>query len=147
MLRYIALASLAGLLLPLQSIIAARLAGAMNGPIMAALVNFAGGTAACVVLILLFRVPWPSGLQAASVPSYAWLIGVFGAFFVAQAAFTIPKLGAAGMIALVVSGQMIGSVVMDHFGILQPVQPVTPQKLLGAALLMGGVFLILRPGQ
>ena len=147
MFRYIALASLAGLLLPFQSIVAARVASTINGPIMAALVNFAGGTIACLVLVLLFRIPWPSGPQAALVPGYAWLIGAFGAFFVAQAAFTIPKLGAAGMVALVVSGQMIGSVVMDHFGILQPVQPVTLRKLAGAVLLMGGVWLILRPGE
>lgn len=147
MFRYVALASLAGLLLPLQSLIAARMAGHINGPVMAALVNFVGGTISCALFIVLFRVSWPSGEQAAAVPPYAWLIGLFGAFFVAQAAFTIPKLGAAGMVALVVAGQMIGSVVMDHFGIMQPVQPITLQKVLGAVLLMGGVLLILRPGQ
>jgi bacterial/archaeal transporter family-2 protein len=147
MLQSVVLASLAGLLLPLQSIIAARVAETINGPFMAALVNFVGGTAALIVLILVFRVPWPSGTQAALVPGYAWAIGLFGAFFVAQAAFVIPKLGAAGMVALVITGQMIGSVIMDHFGIMQPVQPVTLQKVFGAVLLMGGVFLILRPGQ
>lgn len=147
MLQSIVLASLAGLLLPLQSLIAARVAATINGPMMAALVNFVGGTVTLTVLITLFRVPWPSGAQAAMVPGYAWLIGMFGAFFVAQAAFTIPQLGAAGMVALVVAGQMIGSVAMDHFGILQPVQPVTAQKALGAVLLLAGVVLVLRPGQ
>jgi bacterial/archaeal transporter family-2 protein len=145
MLLYIALAALTGLLLPLQSLIAARLAEAINGPLMAALVNFVGGTLALALVIVLFRVPWPSGAQAASVPAYVWMSGLLGAFFVAQAAFTIPKLGAAGMVALVVAGQMIGSVLMDHFGILQPVQPVTLQKLLGAVFLLAGVVLILRP--
>jgi transporter family-2 protein len=147
MFRYVALAALAGLFLPLQSILAARVAASINGPMMAALVNFAGGTLAVAVLIVLFQVPWPSGAQAALVPNYAWLLGLFGAFFIAQAAVTVPKLGAAGMIALVIAGQMIGSVLMDHFGIMQPVQPITLQKLVGAAFLIAGVFLILRPGQ
>jgi transporter family-2 protein len=112
---------------------------------MAALVNFVGGSVGLLVLILLFRVPWPSGAQASLVPSYGWLTGLFGAFFVAQAAFTVPKLGAAGMIALVVAGQMVGSVLLDHFGIMQPVQPITLQKVAGAVLLFAGVMLILRP--
>jgi transporter family-2 protein len=146
MFHYVALAALSGLFLPLQSLLAARVAASINGPFMAALVNFTGGTVACLMLVLLFRVPWPSSAQAALVPHYAWLMGFFGALFVAQAAFTIPKLGAAGMMALIIAGQMIGSMVMDHFGVMQPVQPVTLQKLIGAALLMGGVFLILRPG-
>jgi transporter family-2 protein len=146
MLQSIALATLAGLLLPLQSLINARIGATMNGPMMAALVNFVGGSLGLLVLILLFRVPWPSSAQAAMMPSYSWLTGLLGAFFVAQAAFTVPKLGAAGMIALVVAGQMVGSILLDHYGIMQPVQPITLQKLAGAALLFIGVMLILRPG-
>jgi bacterial/archaeal transporter family-2 protein len=146
MLQSIALATLAGLLLPLQSLINARIGATMNGPMMAALVNFVGGSLGLLVLILMFRVPWPSSAQAAMMPSYGWLTGLFGAFFVAQAAFTVPKLGAAGMIALVVAGQMVGSILLDHYGVMQPVQPITLQKLAGAALLFIGVMLILRPG-
>ncbi len=145
MFQYIALSALAGFFLPLQALIAAQVAATMNGPLMAALVNFVSGTIALVLLIVLFRVPWPSGAQAALVPGYGWFIGLFGVFVVGQGAFTIPKLGAAGMISLVVAGQMIGSLLMDHFGILQPVQPVTLQKLVGVVFLMAGVLLILRP--
>lgn len=147
MVFYIALAGVAGLLLPLQSLIAARVAGTINGPIMAALVNFAGGTLTLILLIFIFRIPWPGPVKIASAPAYGWLMGALGAFFVAQAAFTIPKLGAASMVAVVVTGQIIGSIAMDHFGILQPAQPVTVQKALGAALLLAGMFLVLRPGQ
>jgi len=147
MLYYVALAALAGFFLPLQSLINARISGLINGPMLAALVNFVSGTIAIVLLIALFRIPLPTAAQASQVPSYGWLTGLFGAFFVAQAAFTVPKLGAAGMIALVVTGQMFGSMVFDHFGIMQPVHPVTLQKALGAVFLMAGVFLILRPGQ
>jgi transporter family-2 protein len=146
MFQYVALAALAGCLLPLQSLIAARTAAVFNGPMMAALVNFAGGTVACLVLIVLFRIPWPSAEQPGMVPSYGWFAGLFGVFFVAQAAFTVPKLGAAGMIALVVAGQMVGSIVLDHFGVLQQAHPISLQKLLGALLLCIGVILILRPG-
>lgn len=147
MFKYIALAALSGFFLPLQSLINARISGTLNGPMTAALVNFVSGTIGVIVLLMLFRVPMPTVAQAAQMPSYAWLTGLFGVFFVAQAAFTVPKLGAAGMIALVVTGQMFGSILLDHFGVMQPVQPVTLQKALGAVFLMAGVYLILRPGQ
>ena len=147
MLHYVALAALSGFFLPLQSLINARISGTLNGPMLAALVNFVSGTLAILLVLALFRIPMPTAAQAAQVPSYGWLTGLFGVFFVAQAAFTVPKLGAAGMIALVVAGQMLGSVVFDHFGVLQPAHPITLQKALGAVLLMAGVMLILRPGQ
>jgi transporter family-2 protein len=145
MLEYIALSALAGFLLPLQSLIAAQVAATINGPLMAALVNFVSGTIALLLLIPLLQVPWPTGAQAALVPGYGWFIGLVGALAVGQAAVTVPKLGAAGMISLLVAGQMVGSVLMDHFGILQPVQPITMQKLIGTVLLVAGVLLILRP--
>jgi transporter family-2 protein len=145
MLQYIALSALAGFLLPLQSLIAAQVAATINGPLMAALVNFVSGTIALLLLIPLLQVPWPTGAQAALVPGYGWFIGLVGVLVVGQAAVTVPKLGAAGMISLLVAGQMVGSVLMDHFGILQPVQPITMQKLIGTVLLVAGVLLILRP--
>jgi transporter family-2 protein len=147
MLQYAALAALAGFLLPLQGLISAQVSASINGPLMAALVNFVGGAVALILIIMLFRVPWPSAAQAATVPFYGWLTGLFGAFFVSQAAFTIPKLGAAAMVALVVTGQIIGSLLMDHYGVLQPVHPITAQKAIGAVLLIVGMFLVLRPGQ
>ena len=145
MFQYIAIAALAGSLLPLQALIAAQVAAAINGPLMATLVNFISGTIALVLLIALFKVPWPTSAQAALVPGYGWFIGLVGVFFVGQASVTIPKLGAAGMISLAIAGQMVGSVLLDHFGILQPVQPITLQKLIGTVLLVAGVLLILRP--
>jgi transporter family-2 protein len=55
----------------------------------------------------------------------------------------IPRLGAAMVIALIVAGQMLGSLAFDHFGLLGvPVHPANVPRLMGAALLVGGVILI-----
>lgn len=145
MLKYILLAALSGFFLPLQSLINARTSEVMNGPMMAAFVNFTSGTIALLILLPLIRMPIPTAAQIAQVPPYGWITGVFGILFVAQAAFTIPKLGAAAMIALVVAGQMFGSIVFDHFGVLQQVQPVSWEKIIGSMLLLFGVYLILKP--
>ena len=70
---------------------------------------------------------------------------MFGAIFIGLAIFLVPQLGAATFIALLVAGQMLGSVAFDHFGWLGLAQrSVDLTRLLGVALLIGGVVLIRR---
>jgi bacterial/archaeal transporter family-2 protein len=145
MLFPVALAAFAGLIVPLQALIVARVSFIMASPMLAALVNFVSGTVALVALLALSRTPLPTQTQIAQMPVYGWIVGFLGAFFVAQAAYTIPKLGAAATVALIIAGQMIGSLALDHFGILHSAHPVSAQKAAGALLLLVGVFLILRP--
>jgi bacterial/archaeal transporter family-2 protein len=55
----------------------------------------------------------------------------------------VPRFGAATVLALLVVGQMIGSIAFDHYGILGLAeQPASPIRLLGAAFLILGVVLI-----
>lgn len=145
--QYIALAAIAGFFAPLQAVVNARTSQVFGGPLMATLVNFAGGTIMLLVMLAVVRAPIPTGEQIGKVPFYAWFSGLAGVIFVGQAAITVPKLGAAAMIAIVIAGQLFASMVFDHFGILQQAHPITGRKIMGALLLLGGVWLILRPGE
>lgn len=147
MFKYIALAAAAGFFLPLQALVNARTSHVIGGPLWATLVNFAGGAVMMAVLLAALRMPVPTWDQIGRVPFYCWFSGLMGIFFVGQAAFTVPKLGAAAMIALVIAGQMFGSIFYDQFGILQAPQPVGWEKILGAVLLLAGVYLILQPNK
>jgi transporter family-2 protein len=144
---YVALAALAGFFLPLQALVNARTSQALGGPFVATLVNFVGGTIVLFIILSAMRTPIPTAEQVGKVPFYAWFAGLAGVMFVTQAAVTVPKLGAAAVIALAIAGQLFGSMILDHFGVLQQPHPVTWEKILGAFLLLGGVWLILRPGQ
>lgn len=146
MTKYVAIAAFAGFLLPLQALVNARTGSILGNPLWPTLVNFIGGLIILVPLITLLRLQLPSIEQATRVPPYGWLTGIIGVIFIAQAAYTVPKLGAAGMISLAVAGQMFGSVLLDHFGILHDPDPVSLEKIIGAALLIAGTWLILRPG-
>jgi transporter family-2 protein len=56
-----------------------------------------------------------------------------------------PRIGAAALLALTVLGQLLASLLVDQFGWLGfPLQPISLTKLAGAALLLGGVGLIVR---
>jgi transporter family-2 protein len=79
---------------------------------------------------------------------YAWereCGGLFGAIFIGLAIFLVPQLGAATFIVLLVTGQMLASVMFDHFGWLGLAQrPIDLPRLIGIALLIGGCILLQR---
>jgi transporter family-2 protein len=146
MAAYIGLAALAGALLPLQALINARMGEELNGPLMGTLVNFVVGTIAVAATLAVLRTPVPAAAQMGAAPWWAWLGGLMGAFFVLTATLTIHKLGAAGLSAVVIAGQLLSALLLDHFGLLGAGHGLSASRLAGAAFLLIGVYLILRPG-
>jgi transporter family-2 protein len=111
----------------------------------AALINFVIGTVALAAVLLLTRAPVPTGSQLAGIPWWAWFAGVAGASYVASSAVIGPLIGGAAFIALIVAGQMIGAMLLDHYGALGfPERPVDALRLAGAALVVLGVVLLSR---
>jgi len=73
----------------------------------------------------------------------SWTGGIFGALFIGISIIMMPRLGAAVVVALIVVGQMLGSLAFDHFGLLGlPQHSAGPIRLAGAILLILGVILI-----
>ncbi|MFC0632961.1 DMT family transporter [Brevundimonas balnearis] len=123
----------------------ARLAGAVASPVNAALISFAVGTAVLAALALVLRTP-PDPAATRALPFWAWLGGAYGAVFVVAAAFAVPRLGVASTITLMIAGQLVLSLVLDHFGWLGvPRQPMSMGRLAGVVLVLLGVFLVRRP--
>lgn len=142
------LAACVGALLPLQALINARLGQLTYGPLFAALASFAVGTLALLAVWVAWRPPAAAGaVGIAQAPWWAWSGGLIGAVFVFVATLLVPRIGAAALICLVVFGQLLGSLILDHFGVLHARQPVDALKLLGVALVAGGVLLVVRPWQ
>jgi transporter family-2 protein len=81
----------------------------------------------------------------ARAPGWSWTGGLLGAFYVTAVVVLTPRLGVATTIALVVAGQMLASVAIDHYGLFGvPLRPVNAARGLGAALLVAGVVLLRR---
>jgi len=140
---FILLALAAGFCLPAQAGINAQLNLWSRSAVLTATISFAVGTLALAVYTLILRVPWPSGAAVSRYPWWIWTGGFLGAFLVASTVVLAPRLGAASMISLIIAGQMFASLLLDHFGWLgYQVHPVSGLKMLGAALLVGGVVLI-----
>jgi transporter family-2 protein len=117
----------------------------LGSPIVAAFISFLVGSLALGAYLVLMRTPLPLRAQFAAVPAWAWLGGVLGAFYVASSVIVGPRLGAATLLALVVLGQLMTSLLVDHFGWLGFAQhPLTLMRAGGALLLFAGVLLITR---
>ncbi len=145
MILFLLLALAAGVLLPVQAGLNAQLRSALGSPIAAALVSFLVGTAGLATIALLLRTPLPLGRAWAATSPWQWSGGLIGAVYVLAAIVLAPRLGAATLIAAVVAGQMITSLVLDQYGLVGfPVHSMTLVRLLGAALVIAGVILIQR---
>ena len=83
--------------------------------------------------------------QVLSVPPYLLIGGFLGAAILIAAVTFAPRLGTGGLIAAFVVGQLIGALLLDHFGAvgLRHI-PITPVRLAGAALLLVGMRLVIR---
>jgi transporter family-2 protein len=140
---YILLAVVAGFCLPTQAGINAQLNLWSRSAILTATISFAVGTIGLAVYTLILRTPWPTGANIVRYPWWIWSGGLLGAFLVASTVVLAPRLGAASMIALIVAGQMLSSIVLDHFGwIGYSTHPINGFRILGVVLLVAGVVLI-----
>ncbi|MBI9087147.1 MAG: DMT family transporter [Desulfobacterales bacterium] len=142
---YILLALVAGACLPTQAGINVHLGLWTRSSVLAAAISFAVGTLALIAYALGTRIPLPAAEGLAGRPWWIWSGGVLGAFFVTATVILAPRLGAAAMLALIIAGQMVASLLLDHFGLLgYAVHPVNGWRMLGVALLVAGVVLIRR---
>lgn len=140
---YVVLAVAAGFCLPTQAGINSRLNLWTQSPVLAAAISFAVGTLALFTYTIILRVPLPSMSSLKQYPWWIWSGGFLGAFLVASTIILAPRLGAVSMLALIVSGQMFASVVLDHYGLIgYAVHPINAWRVCGVLLLVGGVVLI-----
>ncbi len=142
-----AVAGVAGFLLPFQAGANARMglgAGqATPNMLFGAMMNFLVGGVALGVVALALGTPLPTPGRLQTVPWWAWSAGLIGAVFVGMTVFVAPRVGVGLMLASVVVGQMIGSLIVDKYGLVGlPAQPVGLGKVLGVGLLIAGVVLI-----
>jgi transporter family-2 protein len=138
-----ALALGAGVSVATQQVLNGSLRTALGSPAWAGLVSYAGGLLTMIVAVIVLRERVPAWKTVVDVPWYAWSGGLFGGAFILLAILLLPSLGAATLFALVIAGQVLAAITLDHFGAfgLAP-HPISIARLAGAALLIAGVILV-----
>jgi bacterial/archaeal transporter family-2 protein len=140
---YLLFAFAAGAMLPIQFGINAQLANWIDSPLRATLVSFVVGTVALFAAVLAFARGWPGSDRIDAAPWWVWVGGLLGAFYVLGSVVTAPRLGAATLVAGILAGQAVASLLVDHFGWVGfDENPITPGRLAGMGLVAAGVVLV-----
>jgi transporter family-2 protein len=137
------LALAAGVSVVVQQAFNADLRVSLGSASWAAFISYLVGSLTMALVLLAMREPWVSLAAVAKSSAWSWTGGVFGTIYIVVSILLLPHLGAATVVALLVTGQMLGSLVFDHYGLFG----LTPHsldifRLAGATLLIVGVVLI-----
>jgi bacterial/archaeal transporter family-2 protein len=133
----------AGVSFVFQQAVNANLRAEIGSPWWAGFISYLGGTVVMLFVALALREPWLSKQMLHRSHLISWSGGIFGAIYIAISILLVPRLGTTVVIALIVTGQLLGSLAFDHFGLLGvPVHPANAPRLIGAALLVAGTILI-----
>lgn len=136
------IALVVGALVPFQAGANAALARLMGYPLWATLVSLLVSLLLVLSLVVTMKLPAPALTAALKGPWWMWVGGAAGVAYITAALLLTPKLGAAGFMVAVVAGQMLASIVIDHFGLMGlPEKPVSATRVLGLVLIVAGMVI------
>jgi transporter family-2 protein len=135
------LALSAGAALPLQAMLNARLGRSLGAPSWGGFVS--AGVSALVLLAFSYvNAGAPALAQSArELHPGVWLGGVLGALYIFAAVYCAKTMGAAGMVACMLLGQLFGALALDWSGWLAAPVPITWKRIVGCSLAAAGVLL------
>lgn len=120
-----------------------QLRGALINPWLAATVSFLPVVFVFAFVFLLRPSPLPTRQGVAGVRWWMPLAGLTGAVAVFCGLLFVDKVGAGAFNGLLITANLLTSIALDHFGWVGMKQVrAGPQRLLGAALMVGGIVLI-----
>lgn len=129
-----------GIALSVQSSINGRL-GNIVGVIPSAWLTFVIGFALTFLLFFFFEPPHAQTLFNA--PKWQLMGAVFGVIYMVVVVFAVPRIGIAGMTVSVIAGQLMMSILIDHFGWLNnDVIELDAQRYLAIVLLLSAIVMI-----
>src|SRR6218665_2832463 len=122
---YLGLALITGALIPIQAATNAAFSKSIGNPLTTGLMVFIIGLIGMLLFILVSRTALPTPGQLAAAPAYSYIGGIIVATYVVMITILAPRIGVGTAIALIVTGQIICAVLIDHFGLFN----VTPRSL------------------
>jgi transporter family-2 protein len=126
----------------------------IQSPMAGAMGQKLGGTASSFIIhlsgmvlsgLLLYLRGWEKIREWQSLPWYMLIAGLFGVILYQTIAVTLPRLGSTMMVTLIIIGQLLVGIVIDHFGLMGVVtRHVDLSRALGVIALLVGGYLIAR---
>jgi transporter family-2 protein len=133
----------AGIAITIQAGVNSQLRVALQHPVLAAFISFVVGTIALGIFLVFSKDALPGLSQYSQLSWYKYTGGLLGAFVVTVTLLSVAEIGAGNMFVLIVAGQLVTAVLMDHYGAFGlTANPVSLQKFFGICLLVAGAWLV-----
>jgi len=134
---------LAGVAMSIQAGVNSQLRTVLNNPLLAAFISFITGTAALVIMLLLSKKGLPAWQIYSGISWHKYIGGLLGVIVVVSVILSVPQIGSANMFVLIIAGQLLTAVILDHFGFLG-MKPnlINLQKIIGIIFLIAGAYLV-----
>lgn len=142
---YLGLALVTGALIPIQAATNTAFGKSIGTPIITGLMVFVVGLIAMLAFTLFSRTALPTTQQLSAAPLYGYLGGLIIATYVVMITILVPRIGVGTAIGLIVTGQILCAVLIDHFGWFNvPKHAIDPTRIAGVLLMIAGVYLVMR---
>ncbi|MFB4213318.1 DMT family transporter [Shouchella sp. JSM 1781072] len=139
---YLLFPLIAGMGLSIQSAVNGTLGGKI-GSLESAFLTFFTGAILLTIVVIFFG--QGNILEVVHAPFSELLAAVFGVLFLSIMPFVAPRIGVTNAMIMVIIGQLLASVTIDHFGLFGTVQiPFDLQRMIGVALLITAVYFIFK---
>jgi bacterial/archaeal transporter family-2 protein len=135
----------AGMLMSIQAAINGQLGIVLDSPFRAAFVSFFIGSVTLIIIVGLKERSYANIKEPIkqSAPWWVWIGGFIGGSYVLINVYLVGKIGTGQTVVLALFGQIIGSLLVQQFGLLKSVKNrIVPIQIFGLILMLGGVFLI-----
>lgn len=134
-----------GIAMTFQTAINSQLREYLHSPLQAALLSFLVGTIVLAFFVFFQSAAKPSLQELNQIPLYLWFGGCLGVYAISISIYTAPRLGFLTLSGLIIFGQIMMSMLLDHFGWLGVEKtPINWQRLLGSVVIFIGVLLTLQ---
>ncbi len=142
------LAVSAGAAVSVQAVINGSLGAQLNNSLLAATISFGVGFVVALAVLLLSGGLTTAKLNFQDISPLLYTGGALGVLYVTSVLFLVPKIGVGSTIILVITGQLLVSVLIDHFSLLGVTSRVLDgPRVLGLLLVVAGACLVIRkPG-
>lgn len=137
------IALFAGAVVPFQAASNAALGRAFGHPLWATLTSLTVSVLIVLPMLVVMRAPVPNVSGALQGPWWLWVGGVAGVIYVTAALILTPSMGASSFIVCVIAGQVLASLLIDHFGLMGfAAKPVNMARIGGVALILVGMVVV-----
>ena len=142
---FLSLALITGALIPIQAATNAAFSKSIGNPFVTGLMVFIIGMVVMILFILISGTTFPTRQQIMSTSLYSYLGGIIVATYVVMITILTPRLGVGTAIGLIVTGQIICAVIIDHFGLFNvAVHSISITRLAGVLLMIAGIYLVMK---